>query len=317
MNLVGKSLEYIRKISNKLNDELVSDLRKWAVDTGITAQHVNSLLRILKRYHSNLPTTRSTLVETRKLQKFERQNFGDNGKYVYFGIHCNLQKIINSTTYPDSTIFLQFNVDGIPIFHSSKIEFWPILCRIVFNPDIYRPFIVKLYCGAGKPKDLNLFLSDFITELNDILKNGINIGARIFAVKIKGFINDLPARILIKGTKSYSGYYSCERCMQRGFRVKDRLIFPMLHCQKRTDSSFRNMEQKEYHNQKTPFFELENVDLVHDFVIDSMHLCFLGVMKRLLTTLWMPPSPTKLSKTNILRLSQRLMNLSKQVPMEF
>ena len=44
----------------------------------------------------------------------------------------------------------------------------------------------------------------------------------------------------------------------------------------------------------------------------------LGIMKKLLIEYWMKSaSKTKLSRENILRISQRMMNLSDQIPSEF
>lgn len=48
-----------------------------------------------------------------------------------------------------------------------------------------------------------------------------------------------------------------------------------------------------------------------------MHLIDLGIVKKLLMVLWMPGHKTSLNKTQISRISQRLMNFSKQIPVEF
>lgn len=52
-------------------------------------------------------------------------------------------------------------------------------------------------------------------------------------------------------------------------------------------------------------------------MVDSIHLVDLGVMKKLLTVIWMPGHKTKLEKTQILRRSQRLMNSSTQSLLNF
>lgn len=74
------------------------------------------------------------------------------------------------------------------------------------------------------------------------------------------------------------------------------MIFPLLYCSKRTDSSFRTQEQKKHHVSITPVHKLDDVDLIFDFVIDSMLLIFLGITKKKQNTFYMPPSPNKVKK---------------------
>ena len=58
--------------------------------------------------------------------------------------------------------------------------------------------------------------------------------------------------------------------------------------------------------------------MVGSFVLDFMHLCCLGVSKKLLVDYWTKAgSCHKLKREDILRISQRLVNLSNQVPHEF
>ncbi len=94
-------------------------------------------------------------------------------------------------------INLVFNIDGIPIFNSSPVEFWPILCLISEEPDL-RPLTIALYRGKGKPL-LEEFLEKFVSEVNTIIENGIQVGNNKLSVKIKCFVCDSPARSFIKG----------------------------------------------------------------------------------------------------------------------
>ena len=57
--------------------------------------------------------------------------------------------------------------------------------------------------------------------------------------------------------------------------------------------------------------------MVKDFSLDFMHLECLKIMKKLLTEDWIKAGKTKLNRENILRISQRMMNLSNQIPSEF
>ena len=58
--------------------------------------------------------------------------------------------------------------------------------------------------------------------------------------------------------------------------------------------------------------------MITQFLLDILHLGFLGVMKKLLAEFWLTNVVgTKLSKIKIMTLSQRLMNLASQIPLEF
>lgn len=62
-----------------------------------------------------------------------------------------------------------------------------------------KPIVVAIWCGDGKPKDLNEFLNPFVDEMNEILNFGIIInGYRIHIESIK-FLADSPARSFLKG----------------------------------------------------------------------------------------------------------------------
>ena len=81
---------------------------------------------------------------------------------------------------------------------------------------IYKPFIVSIYSGIGKPKSLSKYLEDFIEELNNLLKNGIVINGHHFNVEVMCLICDRPARSFIKCIKGHGGYFACERCDVKG-----------------------------------------------------------------------------------------------------
>lgn len=99
-------------------------------------------------------------------------------------------------------VYLNLNFDGLSTFKSTKKEFWPILCNLYGKPEI-EPFIVGIYYGSWKRKNLNEYLEDFVTEVHNILKNGIQISkegiTHTISIKIRCFICDSPARAFIKG----------------------------------------------------------------------------------------------------------------------
>jgi hypothetical protein len=78
---------------------------------------MSTLLAILKVYHNSLPLDGRTLLKTPR--NYEIENLANSeGLYYHFGIQCgisvNLRHVANVN--PDSTLNLQFNVDGFPLF---------------------------------------------------------------------------------------------------------------------------------------------------------------------------------------------------------
>ncbi|EZA61808.1 hypothetical protein X777_10291 [Ooceraea biroi] len=70
--------------------------------------------KILSRTHPYI--VREVTIEIKKL---------DTGEYCHIGLIQNLQNI--SKFYVGTTIELNFNIDGLPLFNSTNKHFWPIL----------------------------------------------------------------------------------------------------------------------------------------------------------------------------------------------
>lgn len=67
-------------------------------------------------------------------------------------------------------------------------------------PDI-KPFVIGIWCGVGKPKNLNEYLHPFVTEMNSIAsKGGITINSHHIDITRLVFCTDSPARSYLKGT---------------------------------------------------------------------------------------------------------------------
>lgn len=113
-------------------------------------------------------------------------------------------------------------------------------------------------------------------------KEGFSINNNNFTVRVKAFICDRPARSFLKSIKNHGGYFACERCTVEGKRVENRMVYPDMDCALKTHKSFSDKENVEHHTGDSPLLRIPNIDVVNMFVLDSMHLFFLGVMKKLL-----------------------------------
>ena len=93
-------------------------------------------------------------------------------------------------------------------------------------------------------------------------------------------------------------------------------------CTGRTGIGYPIQTQKEHHTGRTPLTRIPNFKPIERIVLDSMHLLFLGIMKRLLSVYWIGSSSRKKTVGTMLaresaRISRRLENLRRFIPHEF
>lgn len=195
----------------------------------VTKNFTTELLEILREDgHIELPKSAATLLKSanykeKKIKRMKAKSHRDKeyGYYVYFGIVENLKRIISPTVYNKTVIKLLINIDGIPVFNHSNQQLWHIL-MLVFDPDYEStPFMVAAFCGKSKPNSVNKFLKECITEIKELVKDGINIEKVHFTVEILGFVCDTPARSFLKCCKGHGGFYACERCEIKGISIKN------------------------------------------------------------------------------------------------
>ncbi|XP_036342346.1 uncharacterized protein LOC118751636 [Rhagoletis pomonella] len=104
-----------------------------------------------------------------------------------------------------------------------------------------------------------------------------------FNIGIRAFINDAPAWAFILGVKHHSGYYCCNKCVQKGERFERRIIFKKEHNVSTCNESFRNRLYPDHHNiTEEPALEKLQIDMVEQFPFDYMHVVCLGVVKTIL-----------------------------------
>lgn len=209
------------------------------------------------------------------------------------------------------------NVDEVPLVKSGYQEFCPILCKVHCDPDVYQPFPAAIYFGESKPGDLDSYLAHFIDEINQLHRNGIEISGNHFDVTLKCFICDTPARAFLKSTVGHCGKNACERCTAEGIRLEGRTVFPSVDAEERTDESFRGRNQADHHRGITALLRIMPfLNMICVFLLDSMHLLYEGIMKKLLEY-WLDRGVNKLNVTQRQELSRRMKLLKRQVPCEF
>lgn len=304
----------------KINDEKTLNLRQqiaiWSVQENIKHSSLDKLLDILRPHVSSceLPMTGRTLLKTPTVYKTTKRA---GGEYFYFGLKKYLVSLKNHNleNVRNNTLEISMSVDGLPLYKNSRRQFWPLLISFerIHDP---RPRLVALFLGKKKPSTSAEYLQPFIDEFKSINCSGIWIQNQMFSLKVACVIADAPARSFLKCTTLFNGYDGCDRCCEKGVYM-GRVVFPNSNSEKRTNERFSMQVYNGHQVGISPLLEL-NVGCVTDVVLDYMHLCCLGVMRKLLQS-WCkgPLTPYKLSSGLVLKLSSRLIEMRNFIPSEF
>jgi len=154
------------ELENELS--LSEKLASCAIKNKWTRSSVNELLSVLRENNAELPKDARTLLRTPRHVNIQEKC---DGSYFYSGIRTGIERILSQNNFDGDTISIKFNVDGLPLFRSNNFQLWPIL-GYFHNFEV---FVVAIYGGNSKPKPLNDYMGDFVTELSDLLQNGIEI----------------------------------------------------------------------------------------------------------------------------------------------
>ncbi|CAH0552464.1 unnamed protein product [Brassicogethes aeneus] len=174
-------------------------------------------------------------------------------KFCHFGLKSGLMHILNKNDLNCSKIFLNFNVDGLPISKNSTKQFWPILCSIVDLPD--SPFLVSLYEGFGKPHNINDLLEPFVIELLEIMQSKIEINGISYEVEINSFNVTHPQR----------------QQWQRQVVITLIMAAVKTNLELRTNDNFRRCFPKQHKEQRSILEQLP-IDMVQTFPIEISSL---------------------------------------------
>ncbi len=302
-----------------------SSIAEWVIECNISRCHVSNLLRRLKLDCglSFLPLDSRTLLKTMRNKPNVR--VVPPGQYAHFGL-VNVLLSLLSYHKVDNTvtkITIVFHVDGIPIAKSSGSQFWPILCSIYGYDKV---IIIGIYHGFKKPEDVNLFILELVEEAKVVLKDGLKYGGRVLEVEIAALVCDAPARCLVTSVVSHNAYYGCHKCETKGVWIRSsvlsnyggRVTYPNVNDRLRTNESFRTRSQSRHHKTGRSIIEELPFDIVKKVPVDYMHNVCIGAEKKLLRT-WISGKMdgTRLTKEQVISVSNFLVYVKRYVPVEF
>ena len=212
-----------------------------------------------------------------------------------------------------NNLSLTWNVDGMPLFKSSKYSLWPMY--FIVNELPYKERILKensilagLWFGEVKPS-MNIYLKPIVEELIVLEKQGIEVTSSLVpepfickAVLVAGSC-DLPAKCLVLNSVQFNGYFGCSKCLQSGKTARTNSerghthVYPFDRNNpvgpKRTAAT-HVLDAKKAHKDDTVvngikgptwLTRLSHYDIIAGTAVDYMHCTLLGVMKYLLS-LW-------------------------------
>ena len=288
-------------------DTFEHELRMWAIRNKEKHNSLEELLGILRKQGYLLPVTARTFLKTPQ-KKTTTDKCG--GQYKYYGLEKGIRRFLSHS--PNNDVNIKVNIDGIPLFKSSGVQFWPILAK----GGHFEPFIVAIFSGQSKPSPLEDYLNDFLIEYQHLKANGIVFEGRTYNVHIEALVCDAPARSYLKCIKGHNSYESCERCTVRGVYVENRMVYIEQDCASRTDETFSRNEYPLHQIGVSPLIAA-GIPCVSSFVLDYMHMVILGVVRRILIYLTRGPMICRLSVRQKEAISQNLVSLRGKMPSEF
>ena len=209
---------------------------------------------------------------------------GRNVKYIKKSRSDCCEWRISADNFTANEIQLVLNVDGAPVFKSTKLSVWPVLVQL-FNllPKLRSSFhnmcLLGLWHGISKP-NFDRFLEILSNELDTVAQKTLSVSSGI-KIKFRALVCDMPAKAYVLCMKQHNGYNSCPRCFIKGFSQNRRMLF-------KVSKSFVFRETESFKKcglladcRKTVWYGVKSYTPLHKFFelpwgcpVDPMHQVF-------------------------------------------
>ena len=177
-------------------------------------------------------------------------------------------------------------------------------------------FVVGFYVGKGKPDDISSFLSELINEFRQLSPSNSDtacIQGRCLTASLRCIIADGPMRSYLKRTKGHSGYWPCDRCIQKGEIINRAILLRSVNAPRRTDANFLTYHKGSLYGDEhlkdirdvSPFVKMD-FSMVTGFIIEPMHTGIEGAFSWRFEGFILVPEEGKLSSAKIEEADRRI-----------
>lgn len=202
----------------------------------------------------------------------------------------NITDICNGSNYSNeiNQISLVLFIDGVTYTKSVSNQMWAIFSSISELPPILRGSFENIMfhsIWSGADLNFNFFLETFNSEIDALLKDGIEFEGVRVKVIIHVFIADSPGRTKVLNTLQFNGKYGCLMCLHPTVFERN-TIYPMLdgiETRTHTDYIFQVNEaqkrNKDFQVVKGFCYMSNWLTIPESIGLDYMHMCLLGTFK--------------------------------------
>lgn len=127
---------------------------------------------------------------------------------------------------------------------------------------------------------------------------------------------DAPAKAFLLNVKGHNAYFGCTSCTGGGTYIKNRVVFLGLDSPLRSDYSFRNRHDEDYHKGDSPL-KLLPINITDCICLDYIHCVCLGVVKRLLEFWVKGNKDVGFTEKDRLSINDELLKLRSYIPSGF
>lgn len=159
-----------------------------------------------------------------------------------------------------------------------------------------------------KPGSIEEFMNPFIGDILSVIANGLNVNGFLMKLEISNKVCDAPAKSYFLNVKAFNAYFGCSSCTEVGTYLQNRVALVGIDTPLRTDESFRNKQNDDYHKGKSPL-ELLPINIIDTVCLDYMHNTCLGVCKRLIEFWLKGKKNIRISEDNLKQINAKLLNL--------
>ncbi|KFB35069.1 AGAP007639-PA-like protein [Anopheles sinensis] len=144
------------------------------------------ILRLFRKTNAKVPKPAKTLLETPGSPSTEIVDIS-GGRFWYNGIGKSLYSYFRFKKLRLDEISLNISIDGLPLYNSSNMQFWPILFNINEMPEA-PVMTAAIFCGLTKPLSLSEYLGPMCAEINDLIEYGLDIAGKRVVVRLRAII---------------------------------------------------------------------------------------------------------------------------------